>query len=201
MWPQTFHTVAHWPWSTIAAFAAVGVTMTIARSQTGERAQLLGRQTVVDVAATSGKWATEMAKFRGITFRRLSGKAAPNELDEDAINSQILAATNDMMRVLQLARMTCNDFEMQRSVAAAEFAMVSFLAQIARPATESKHEQSARLKQNFEAGEAIAAQFGRATDAFVQRGYAVYSPRRDRRFKHAERQWNRQLKADTQTGE
>jgi hypothetical protein len=45
-----------------------------------------------------------MTKLRGIMLRRLSGKAAPNELDEDAINSPAWAVTNDMVRVLQLAR-------------------------------------------------------------------------------------------------
>lgn len=85
--PQILHTAAHWPWSTIAAFIAVGVTISIARSQTRERAQLLGRQTVVDVAVASGQWNTEMARFEGVALRRLNGKAAPHEVDEDAVTS------------------------------------------------------------------------------------------------------------------
>jgi hypothetical protein len=100
-----------------------------------------------------------------------------------------------MMRVLQLARMTCNDFEMQLRVAEAEMAMAAFLAQIPRPATESIHEQHARLQQNFAAGKAIRDDFGRATEEFVQRGYTVYSPRRNRRYKRDERQWNREVEA------
>jgi len=150
------------------AFIAVGVTITIARSQTRERAQLLGRQTVVDVAAESGEWNTEMAKFQGVALRRLNGKAAPHEVDEDAVTSQVFAATNDMMRVLQLARMTCNDFEMQRHVAEAEMAMVAFLAQIPRPAT-NRYANNTHGSTELRRLDAIRDGFGRATEAFVQR--------------------------------
>jgi ABC-type Co2+ transport system permease subunit len=48
--------VSHWPWSTIAAFAAAAAALWVARAETRERKQLLGREAVVDVVAMTFNW-------------------------------------------------------------------------------------------------------------------------------------------------
>ncbi|ETA96254.1 hypothetical protein BB737_11900 [Mycobacterium avium subsp. hominissuis] len=50
MWGHIVEAVRHWPWSTIAAFAAAGAALWIARAETRERSQALGRQVIVEVA-------------------------------------------------------------------------------------------------------------------------------------------------------
>jgi uncharacterized membrane protein YdjX (TVP38/TMEM64 family) len=63
------HAVTHWPWSTIAAFTAAAVAFWVARMQTRERQQLLGRQAVVEVNAAALNYSSEGARFLGCGAR------------------------------------------------------------------------------------------------------------------------------------
>jgi hypothetical protein len=186
--------VAHWPWSTIAAFAAAGIALWVARSQTRERENLLGRETVVAVMDAANKWQKEGARFLATVNKLLQGQMPPGEMNEGPLD-HVTAAVAATDRVLKTARMACNDFEMLWRVAEAESQVGAFLELLTRSPTETASEQLARLQGTPQAGLQYLNGFGRAIEAFVSRGFAVYSPRRSLRFRWAQYRMNRHIKS------
>jgi hypothetical protein len=186
--------VGHWPWSTIAAFAAAGIALWVARSQTRERENLLGRETVVAVMDAANKWHKEGARFLATVNKLLQGQVPPGEMNEGPLD-QVTAAVAATDRVLKTARMACNDFEMLWRVAEAESQVGAFLELLTRSPTETAAEQLARLQRTPESGLRYLNGFAQAIEAFVKRGFAVYSPRRTLRFRWAQHRMNRQIKS------
>jgi hypothetical protein len=196
MWAHVVHAVTHWPWSTIAAFLAAGGAWGIARAQTNERRALLGREAVVDVNGAAYAWHNEAGMFLSAIRRFLAGKATASALNNDAF-VRMSAATATTARSLTSARLACNDFEMLLRIAEAESKLIAFLAPLATVQSDgaSMDVQRERLGHIFEGNQQVIRDFGAATDAFVQRGFAVYAARRGIRFRRANRRWDRQVEA------
>jgi leucyl aminopeptidase (aminopeptidase T) len=188
-----WHAVTHWPWSTIAAFAAAASALWVARLQTRERENLLGRQTVVEVMDAANKWQKEGARFLATVNRAVQANTLTGALNEAPLEG-VTAAAAETDRALKTARMACNDFELLWRVAEAEGQVGAFLELITRQPTESAAEELARVRRTPEAGLQPLNKFGKAIEAFVNRGFAVYSPRRGLRFRWAQHRLNRQVK-------
>jgi hypothetical protein len=194
MWADIVDTVTRWPWATIAAFAAAGAAIAVARSETSERRQLLGRQTVVDVNAGSLVWYTKAGDFLRSIRQFFDGLISANHLNGEPLE-RFTGAVADMERILTSARMACNDFELLLRVAEAQSKLHVFTKRLERSPEETYDDGKRRLGALYDDGQALIKEFGQAIDAFVTRGFAVYSPRRGIRFRLRERQFNRLVKA------
>jgi hypothetical protein len=195
MWPHIVETVAHWPWSTIAAFGAAGAAISIAVAQRRERRQFLGRQTVVELAASSGGWHTEAAKFLGALRRHLQGTASASAVNIEAFD-RLSAATSTTSQVFTGAKLACSDFELHLRIAESESKLVEFMERLQKPTElETPEHERERLMTTFEQSLVTLDGFGDATDALLSRGFAIYSQRRGLRYRRAKRRWDRRVKA------
>jgi hypothetical protein len=142
----------------------------------------------------ANKWHKEGARFLSSVNKLLQGQVPPSEINEGAVD-QMTAAVAATDRVLKTARMACNDFEMLWRVGEAESQIGAFLELLTRSPTETAAEQLSRVQRTPEAGLQYLNGFGQAIEAFVARGFAVYSPRRNFRFRLAQYRMNRQIES------
>lgn len=194
MWTHIVHVVTHWPWSTIAAFGAAAAAVSIAVAQRRERRQFLGRQTVVELTASSVGWQMEAARFLGTLRRHLQGTAPAATVNIEAFD-RLSEAASTTSRVFVSAKLACGDFELHRRIAESESILVEFMARLQRPLEpETPEQQRARLARTVEQSLVTLDDFGKATDALLTRGLAIYSQRRGLRYRLAKRRWDRLVK-------
>jgi hypothetical protein len=195
-WTQTgLHVTAHWPWSTIAAFAASAAALWIARVQTRERQQLLGREIVVELAANSLSWNTQAASFLRGVRRFLEGIGSQEEVNSDAL-AQFIEASRAAARGFMAARIACKDFELQLCIGDLERTVGEFAENLPRPpASESAPQEQERLTQMLQDGLRTLADFRIGSDALVRRGVEIYSSRRGLRYRRAQKRFERRRPA------
>jgi hypothetical protein len=191
-WTQTgLHVVAHWPWSTIAAFTVSAAALWIARVQTRERQQLLGREIVVELAANSLSWNTQAAGILRCVRRFLEGAGSWEEINNDSL-AHFTEASRAAARGFMAARIACKDFELQLCIADLERTVGEFVENLSRPpASESAQQERERLTQILQDGLSALADFRIGSDALIRRGVEVYAPRRGLRYRRAERRFER----------
>jgi hypothetical protein len=191
-WTQTgFHVVTDWPGSTIAAFAASAAALWIARVQTRERQQLLGREIVVELAANSLSWNTQAASFLRCVRRSLEGIGSRDEINNDAL-AQFTEASRAAAWGFMAARIACEDFELQLCIADLERTVGEFAENLPRsPASESAEQERERLTQMLQDGLRTLADFRIGSDALVRRGVEVYTSRRGLRYRRAQKRFER----------
>jgi hypothetical protein len=191
-WTQTgLHAVADWPWSTIAAFTASAAAIWIARVQTRERQQLLGREVVVELAANSLSWNTEAAHLLRGVRRFLEGIGSHEEINNDAL-AQFTEASRAAARGFMAARIACRDFELQLCIADLERTVEEFAENLPRPpASESAQQERERLTLLLQDGLRTLADFRIGSDALVRRGVEVYSSRHGLRYWRAQKRFER----------
>jgi hypothetical protein len=191
-WTQnSLHVTTDWPWSTIAAFAASAAAIWIARVQTRERQQLLGREIVVELAANSLSWNTEAASFLRSVRRFLDGVGSREEINSDAL-AQFADASGAAARGFMAARIACRDFELQLCIADLERTVEEFAENLPRPlGGESALQEQERLTRMLEVGLRALADFRIESDALVRRGVEVYSSRRGLRYWRAQKRFER----------
>jgi hypothetical protein len=74
--------ITHWPWSTIAAIAAAAAAIWVPRFETRERANVLGRETVVEINASALRWHNEVLAFLTMVRGHITNKVSAEELNE-----------------------------------------------------------------------------------------------------------------------
>jgi hypothetical protein len=185
------HVATHWPWPTIAAFTASAAAIWIARVQTCERQQLLGREIVVELAANSLSWNTQAASLLQCVRRFLEGIGSREEIDNDAL-AHFIEASRAAARGFMAARIACKDFELQLCIADIERTVGEFAESLPRPpASESAQQEQERLTQMLQDGLRMLADFRIGSDALVRRGVEVYSSRRGLRYRRAQKRFER----------
>jgi hypothetical protein len=191
-WTQTgFHVVVHWHWSTIAAFTVSAAALWIARVQTRERQQLLGREIVVELSANSLSWNTQAASFLRCVRRFLEGAGSREEINSDSL-AHFAEASRAAARGLMAARIACKDFELQLCIADLERTVEEFAENLPQPpASESAQQERERLTQILQDGLNALADFRIGSDALIRRGVEVYAPRRGLRYRRAEKRFER----------
>lgn len=191
-WTQTgFHVVVHWHWSTIAAFTVSAAALWIARVQTRERQQLLGREIVVQLSANSLSWNTQAASFLRCVRRFLEGAGSREEINSDSF-AHFAEASRAAARGLLAARIACKDFELQLCIADLERTVGEFAENLPQPpASESAQQERERLTQILHNGLNALADFRVGSDALIRRGVEVYTPRRGLRYRRAEKRFER----------
>lgn len=194
MWGHIVQMVEHWPWSTIAAFAAAAAALWIARSETRERSQALGRQVIVEVQHSALQWSIECSRFIGLIQKHIQNQASAAYLNEEGLED-FTATTGENNRVFKTARLACNDFELQVRLAEAESHVGALLDALDRPARGNESERD-RLDRMVSVGLASLKGFNLATEALANRGFALYSPRRGVRYRIAQWRWDRAVKAE-----
>lgn len=188
-WAYSFlHWVTHWPWATVAAFAAAAAALWVAHSETRERKQLLGRQTVIELAAVSLEWSNQAASLLAALRRSMAGTAPREAVNIEALNV-LTQATQGAVRALMSAQMVFTDPELLDRAAETQSHITQFLGTLQRPFTqtndgvvtpvpESQAQEQQRLNGVVEDGLRRLYAFGPVSDAMVRRGFEVYSPRR-----------------------
>jgi hypothetical protein len=178
MWTHIVHTVTHWPWSTIAAFAAASAALWVARMQTREHQRLLERQTVVDVMAAGINYRAEGARYLAFVGRYLNGSMSAEELDGEPLE-RVKAAGSAMLKVLWNARIVCDDRELHGGFENVERNLRALRALFNESVAQSDEEQEHnRFVQIEREGRESIKRFGEAGDAFLKRGFEVYASRR-----------------------
>jgi hypothetical protein len=193
-WAQVvLHWVTHWPWSTIAAFAAAAAALWIAHAETRARQQLLGREAVIELGAVSLNWSNQAAHFLGAIRRALDGTGPRATVNKESLN-RLTEATRAATRAVMSAQMVFTDAELLDRAAETESQIAQFMGIMQRPATrtpegmivpvtESAAQEQERLNGAVTEGLRRLDAFGPVTDALVQRGLQVYSPRRGSRHR------------------
>jgi hypothetical protein len=191
-WTQTgLDVVTDWPWSTIAAFTAAAAAIWIARVQTRERQQLLGREIIVELAANSLNWNTQAASLLRGVRRFLEGIGSEEEINNDAL-AQFTEASRAAARGFMAARIACTDFELQLCIADLERTVGEFAENLPRPpASESAQQERERLTRILQDGLRTLADFRIGSDALVRRGVEVYASRRGLRYRRAQKRFER----------
>jgi hypothetical protein len=185
------HVIVHWPWSTIAACTASAAAVWVARAQTRERQQLLGREIVVELAANSLSWNTEAASLLRYIRRFLEGIGSREEINNDAL-AGFTEASRAAARGFMAARIACKDLELQLCIADLERTVGEFVENLPRPpATESAQQERERLTQMLHDGLRTLADFRIRSDAVVRRGVEVYSSCRGLRYRRAQKRFER----------
>jgi hypothetical protein len=191
-WTQTgFHAAADWPWSTIAAFTVSAAALWVARAQTRERQQLLGREIVVELAASSLSWNTQAAGFLRCVRRFLEGVGSREEIDNDSL-AHFTEASRAAARGFMAARIACKDCELRLCIADLERTVGEFVENLPRPPeSESAQQERERLTQILQDGLNALVHFRIGSDVLVRRGIEVYAPRRGLGYRRAEKRFER----------
>jgi hypothetical protein len=190
-----WETVQHWPWATIAAFAAAAAAIWAVRLETRDRDTLLARETVVDVNSAAVIYHREVIEFLTAVRAHIRKQISSRELNDQAF-PRLSEAITAMDRHLKTARMNCNDFTMQVRIAAAEMHIAALLETIDPARQVGIESQRDRLDRIIEDGFQSLQQFGDASEALVQHGFDRYSPRRGLRYRIAKWRWDRTVKAE-----
>jgi hypothetical protein len=197
MWSELVHFVTNWPWSTIAAFAAAAAAVSVARSETKERATRLGQEAVVEINTRSMDYHKDVLDFFSMIRAHLKGQITADELNKVAY-PHLTRTVTTIDRHLKFARMACNDFQMQIHIAEAEshiYELLELVDQRELP-DESQEQSQLRLRRIIDQGLVILTRFSAASEAFVSRGFKIYSPRRGVRYRLAHRRWDRAVEAE-----
>src|SRR5690625_3488177 len=96
--------LGHWPWATIAAFAAAGITLYVGQTQINERRRPLGRQIVSQLVAAIDEWTAAA----GVALRRPGSKSRSEVID------RFRGASFELTKALLVADMACGDRALQR---------------------------------------------------------------------------------------
>lgn len=154
--------VGHWPWATIAAFAAVGVSLYVGQTQINQRRRLLGRETVGQLCATVHEWtdaAVRLAHHRG-------------RESFSAVLLQFRRESAELTKSLIVAQMACHDAELQRHLEGIVSPVNKFTNQAlpdsAPPGRELSTEAVAAL-------DALITEGTKASVEFLERAQLVYA--------------------------
>jgi hypothetical protein len=191
---SAYEVIRTWSWATIAAFAAAGAAIWVARYETKQRAALLGREMVVGITASSMRYHRDVLGFLEKVRDHINNRIPAEDLDKQAF-PRLVEAITAMDRELKSARMACNDFEMQIRIAEAELHIYALLQSL-DPRPAGAESQRARLDRIISDGLSSLQGFAAATEAFGERGFAVYSPRRGLKYRIANWRWDRKVKAE-----
>lgn len=197
MWGQILQVVSNWPWSTIAAFTAAGAAVSVARSETKERANRLGQEAVVEINTRSIEYHRDILEFFRLIRSHLDGEITTETLNRQ-VYPTLTSAVLTIDRHLKIARMACNDFRMQIHIATAESHIYALLETVDQPrgSGETAVQARDRLNRILDQGEVHMKAFHTASEAFVSRGFQLYSPRRGIRYRIAQKRWDRSVAAE-----
>jgi hypothetical protein len=195
-----WETVQHWPWSTIAAFAAAAAAIWAVRLQTRDRDLLLARETVVEVTAATVLYHRDVIEFLTAVRQHMRKQISARELNDQAL-PRLTQAIATMDRHLKTARMNCNDFTMQIRIAEAEMHIACLLESIDPRRQVDTESERDRLDRIIQDGLKSLEGFGTATEAFLALGFDKYSPRRGLRYRISKWRWDRSVNASEEKAE
>ena len=176
-WRTATDVLLQWPWPTIAAFLAVAVAVWAAGSDMKERRLVMRQQAVIDVNTQSLNWNSESIQFLAGVRSYLTQEISTNPLETGL--PRFLAATTNMDKSLQTARMVCRDFELRAFVAAAQVNMVRLLDRVRGIPTSSQEAAKRResLQNLVDKGIDDIQKFGEALELFGLRASDLYTVR------------------------
>lgn len=171
------HVAGGWDWSTIAAFAAVGVTLWLARSSTRASRRQLRQSAVIDLNEQTVAWTTEANIYLDNIDGYLEGRVAQSVIGP-AAGDRVSAATGRLDRSLKVAQMVIPDFEMAGALTAAEVQMFTFLQLFKNPAPTSPEDERRTLSRIVAEGRPIVRELEAGAGPLVLRGFKLYRLRR-----------------------
>lgn len=165
-----------WPWATIAAFMAVGVTLLVANSETRQKRRQLRQEAILDINFQANAWGNAAGVFLAhVTVWLEGGGSGKHPLPFAlSISEPMAAACYAMDRALKSAHMTCNDFQVIKRVAEAENQVVRFQALLNGPHAHDTAGLLAELVVVKDQGRQIQREFAETTEALVRRGFEAY---------------------------
>lgn len=177
LWNSTVHVAGEWDWSTIAAFAAVGVTLWLARSSTRANRRQLRQSAVIDLNEQTVAWMTEATIFLDNIDGYLEGRI-PQSAIGPAASDRISAATGRLDRSLKAAQMVIPDFEMAGALTAAEVQVFTFLQLFQNPVPTSPDDERRTFTRIVTEGRPLLREFRAGAEPLVLRGFTLYRLRR-----------------------
>jgi hypothetical protein len=171
-----FAFIKPWPWATIAAFVAVGVTLLVANSETRQKRRQLRQEAILDINFQANAWGNAAGVFLAHVAVWLDDPGARDSLLPFAlsVSEPMATACYAMDRALKSAHMTCKDFQVIRRVAEAESQVVRFQALLNAPHASDVNGLIAELVIVKAQGVQIQREFAATTEALVRRGFAAY---------------------------
>lgn len=168
-----------WPWATIAAFMAVGVTLLVAYSGTRQKRRQLRQEAILKINFQANAWGNAAGVFLAHAIAWLNGGGSGKFLIPFAlsISEPMATACYAMDRVLKSAHMTCNDFQVIRRVSEAENQVVRFQKLLNGPHADADDIAGliAELVVVKDQGQQIQRDFAATTEALVRRGFETYA--------------------------
>jgi hypothetical protein len=168
-----------WPWATIAAFMAVGITLLIANSETRQKRRQLRQEAILEINFQANAWGNAAGVFLAYVTVWLEDGGVGQALLPFAlsISDPMAAACYAMDRALKSAHMTCKDFQVIQRVAEAENEVVRFQQLLNGPHADPRDRKGlvAELVIVKDKGHQIQREFAATTEALVRRGFEAYA--------------------------
>lgn len=171
--------IKHWPWATIAAFMAVGVTLWVANSESRQKRRQLRQEAILEINFQSNAWGNAAGVFLAHAAVWVQDRGVGQSLIPFAlsISEPMATACYAMDRALKSAHMTCNDFRVIRRVAEAENQLVRFQRLLNVPHVDPTDLNGliAEVTSLKDQGQQIQREFAATTEALVRRGFTAYA--------------------------
>lgn len=174
-WIHVFDTIRTWPWSTIAAFMAVAVTLGLARSESGQKRRQLQQDAILDINYQSTAWINAAGEFLAYVRTWLESAGTTKLPWSMEVLEPITAATNDMDRALKSVHMACNDYQIISRATEAETQLSEFLTLLNGPHPDAKTELREELTNVMASGRELQLAFSKTTEQMVRRGFNAYA--------------------------
>lgn len=172
-----FTFIKPWPWATIAAFMAVGVTLLVANSETRQKRRQLRQEAILEINYQANAWGNSAGVFLAYVTVWLDDGGVGQSMLPFAlsISDPMAAACYAMDRALKSAHMTCNDFQVISRVAEAENQLHRFQGLLNGPHGQDLNGLIAELTVVKDQGGRIQREFAETTEALVRRGFEAYA--------------------------
>jgi len=183
-WAVAAETVRDWPWSTIAAFMAVGMALWVANSDSRQRRRQLRQGAILDINTASNEWMIAVGEYCNHAQRYNTTLPVPNFLGVQSPwhlewLSPVSTATTRMDRAIKAAHMSCTDsVEVQGELTRLGLVLVSFLQLISGPYPDDPEAKRERLGQLPAAIIPISDAFRNSSESLIEQGFDRYSFRK-----------------------
>lgn len=164
-----------WPWSTIAAFMAVGVTLWVANSQSRQKRRQLRQDAILEINFEANAWGNAAGLFLAHVAVYLEHPRESILPWAVSVSEPMAKANYAMDRALKSAHMTCDDFRVIKRVAETENQLHRFQKLLNAPHPQDAEGLMVELTTVKDEGRQIQVEFAKSTEALVRRGFAAYA--------------------------